>query len=162
MRGCSRSRIIPARGAVRLAGARLLIPFLILLPGPAYAEWQAIERAYLSPDPQTVYVDQASIDSKGSLVMLSQLTDFKWMQGNAGFGRLGLGAHRFLSTKTQKQIDCVERRARLLAFREFCRRMGTGRSADGHVDTNAWLPVQPETIHQALWEIACAGRRARG
>lgn len=93
---------------------------------------------------------------------LWNLTDFKWMQGNAGFGRFGLGPHRFLSTKTQEQIACVERRVRLPAFTEFCRHMGTGRSADEHVDANAWLPVQPETIYQALWEIACAGMRARG
>ncbi|MGQ0667946.1 MAG: surface-adhesin E family protein [Nitrospiraceae bacterium] len=45
----------------------------------------------------------------------------------------------------------------LLAFTEFSGHMSTGGSADGHVDSNAWLPVQPKTIHQALWEIACAG-----
>ena len=102
-----------------------------------------------------MYVDPDTIRREGKLVTLWQLIDFKWMQGNAGLGRLGFGPHRFFSTKTHKQFDCAETRLRLLAFTEFSRHMGTGIAANGYVDKDNWLPVEPESINQALWEVAC-------
>ena len=33
--------------------------------------------------------------------------------------------------------------------------MGTGMPDDGYVDKGHWLPVEPESINQALWEMAC-------
>jgi len=83
-----------------------------------------------------------------------QLIDFKLMQGNQGMGPLRFGSHRFLSTKTHKQFDCMGKRIRLLAFTEFSRQMRTGRAAHGYVDKDNWLPVEPESINQALWEVA--------
>ena len=133
----------------------LLITLLVLSRGPVYAEWVAVEKNYLSPGLQTVYVDPDTIRREGNLVTLWQLNDFKWMQGNAGMGRLGFGPHRFLSTKTHKQFDCAEKRLRLLAFTEFSRRMGTGIRNDGYVDKGNWLPVEPDSINHALWEVAC-------
>ena len=132
-----------------------LITILFLSSVPAYAEWVAVEKDYLSPGLQTVYVDPDTIRREGNLVTLWQLVDFKWMQGNQGMGRLGFGPHRFFSTKTHKQFDCAEKRLRLLAFTEFSQHMGTGISADGYVDKDNWLPVEPESISQALWEVAC-------
>ena len=133
----------------------LIITLLVLSSGPVYAEWVAVEKDYLSPRMQTVYVDPDTIRRDGNLVTLWQLIDFKWMQGNAGLGRLGFGPHRFLSAKTHKQIDCAGKRLRLLAFTEFSRHMGTGRPADGYVDRGNWIPVEPDSINQALWEVAC-------
>ena len=130
-------------------GFWLLITLLVLSRGPVYAEWVAIEKNYLLPGLQTVYVDPDTIRREGNLVTLWQLIDFKWMQGN------GRGAHRFLSTKTQKQFDCAEERLRLLAFTEFYGHMGTGIPANGYVDKDNWLPVEPDSINQALWEVAC-------
>ena len=95
-----------------------------------------------------MYVDPDSIRREGNLVTMWQLIDFKTMQGNRSPGR-------FLSTKTHKEFDCAEKRLRLLAFTEFSRHMGTGIPADGYVDTGNWLPVEPESINQALWEVAC-------
>ena len=126
-----------------------LITLLVLSPVPAYAEWVALEKDYLLPGLQTVYVDPDSIRREGNLVTLWQLIDFKWMQGN------GRGAHRFSSTETRKQFYCAGRRLRLLAFTEFSRHMGTGIAANGYVDKDNWLPVEPESISQALWEVAC-------
>ena len=133
-----------------------LITLLFLSSVPAYAEWVVVEKHYLSPGLQTLYVDPDTIRREGNLVTLWQLIDFKWMQGNAGMGRLGFGPHRFLSTKTHKQFDCAEKRLRLLAFTEFSRRMGTGIPADGYVDKGNWIPVERESINQALWEFACS------
>jgi hypothetical protein len=125
-----------------------LITLLFLSTVPAYAEWVAVERNYLVPGLQTVYVDPDTIRRVGSPVTMWQLIDFKTMQG-------GRGPTRFLSTKTHKQFDCAGKRLRLLAFTEFSRRMGTGIAANGYVDKDNWLPVEPESINYALWEVTC-------
>ena len=126
----------------------LLITLLVLSGGPVYAEWVALDEKYQSPGLQTVYVDPTTIRRDGNLVMLWQLTDYTWMQG-------GRTSTRFLSTKTHKQFDCVDKRIRLLAYTEFLRHIGTGRRNNGYVDQDNWLPVEPESTNQALWEITC-------
>lgn len=131
------------------SGLCSLIIFLFPRSIPAYAEWEAVEKDYLLPGLQTVYVDPESIRREGNLVTIWQLIDFRWMQGNPR------GPHRFLSTKTHKQFDCVEKRVRLLAFTEFSRGMGTGMPRDGYFDKDNWLPVEAESISHALWEAAC-------
>ncbi len=134
---------------VYFSGFWSLITLLMLSSVPAYAEWVAVEKDYLVPGLQTVYVDPDTIRREGNLVTMWQLIDFKWMQGNPR------GPHRFLSTMTDKQFDCAEKRLRLLAFTVFSQHMGAGISADGYVDKDKWIPVEPESISQALWEVAC-------
>jgi surface-adhesin protein E len=145
-------RILPL---AYLSGFWSLITLLFLSSVPAYAEWMAVEKDYLLPGLQTVYVNPDTIRRDGNLVTIWQLIDFKWMKGNQGMGRLGFGPHRFFSTKTRKQFDCTEKRLRLLAFTEFSQHMGTGITDAGYVDKDHWLPVEPESINQALWEMAC-------
>ena len=126
-----------------------LVTLLFLSTVPAYAEWLAIEKDYLVPGRQNVYVDPDSMRREGNLVTMWQLIDYTWMQGNPR------GPTRFLSTKTHKQFDCTEKRLRLLAFTEFSRHMGTGIAAHGYVDKDNWLPVEADSISHALWEVAC-------
>jgi hypothetical protein len=125
------------------------IIFLLLSTVPAYAEWVAVEKDYLLPGLQTVYIDPNSIRREGNVVTVWQLIDFKWMQGNPR------GPTRFLSTKTQKQFDCADKRLRLLAFTEFSLGMGTGIPRDGYVGKDNWLPVEAESMSHALWEVVC-------
>jgi hypothetical protein len=140
---------------VSISGFWLPITLLVLSSAPAYAEWVEIEKKYQSPGLQTVYFDPDTIRIEGHLVTIWQLTDYKSMQGNVGLGRFALDPSRFLSTKTHKQFDCVEKRLRLLAYMEFLSHMGTGRRNDGYVDKDNWLPIEPESINQALWNVAC-------
>src|SRR6185503_9775724 len=126
-----------------------LILLLVLSSRSVYAEWVAVEKDYLAPGRQTVYIDPDSIHSEGNLVTLWQLIDFKWMQGSAR------GPARFMSTKTHKQFDCDGKRVRLLAFTEFSHSMGTGISVDGHIDSGHWMPIEPDSVNHALWEAAC-------
>lgn len=107
-----------------------------------------VEKDYFSPGLWTIYIDPGSVRREGNLVTVWQLVDFKTMQG-------GRSPTRFLSAKTHKQFDCAEKRFRLLAFTEFTDGMGTGIPDDGYVDKDNWLPVEPESISQALWEVAC-------
>jgi len=123
----------------------------MLSEGYESAEWVALDEPYQSPGLQTVYVDRAAIHREGKLLTLWQLTDYTWMQG-------GRKSTRFLSTTTHKQFDCAQQRFRLLAYTEFLRHMGTGRWKNGYVDQDTWLPVEPETLNHALWEVACGQR----
>lgn len=134
---------------VYLSGFWSLVTLLFLSTVPACAEWQAVEKDYLAPGLQTVYINPESIRREGDLVTMWQLIDFTWMQGNPR------GSTRFLSTKTHKQFDCAEKRLRLLAFTEFSGGMGKGILAHGYVDKDNWLPVESESMNQALWEFAC-------
>jgi hypothetical protein len=121
---------------------------------PAYAEWVAVEKNNQLAGLRTVYVDPDTIRREGNLVMMWQLIDFKLMQGNAGMGILGFG-HRVLSAKTYKQFDCAGKCLRLLAVTDFSGNMGTGIPAGAYVDGGNWIPVEPESLDQALWEAAC-------
>ena len=125
-----------------------LITLLFLSSVPAYPGWAPVEKGYLLPGLQTVYVDPESIRREGNLMTMWQLIDFKSMQGSAR------GPCQFLSTRTHKQFDCAEKRLRFLAFMEFSRGMGSGTPADGYVGKGNWLSVEPDSINQALWEVA--------
>ena len=130
------------------SGFWLLFTLLVLSSVPAYAEWVALEKDYFSPGLWTIYIDPDTIRREGNLVTVWQLVDFKTMQG-------GRSPTRFLSAKTHKQFDCAEKRLRLLAFTDFSGGMGTGIPADGYVDKDDWLPVEQESVTQALWEVVC-------
>jgi len=141
----------------------LLITLLVLSNGPVYAEWLVVENNYL-PGKQTVYVDPDTIRQEGNLVTMVILIDWKWMQWKgsminpyrfARLHRFGYAPHGFFSTTTHKQFDCAAKRLRLLAFTEYYGRMATGRAAAGYVDQDNWLPVEPESLNRALWEVAC-------
>ena len=126
-----------------------LITLLALSPTMAFAEWVVVERDYFSPGLQTVYVDPTSLQLDGNLVTISQLIDYKWMQGNY------VGTPRFLSTTSRKQIDCTDRRVRSLTFMEYYGHMATGVVMSAYVANDQWQPIKPQTLNHALWEIAC-------
>lgn len=62
---------------------------------------------------------------------------------------------RFYSTKLTKQFDCAGKRMRRLAFTDFYGHMGTGRQIATYESERSWCLVEPETLEQALWEVAC-------
>ena len=122
---------------------------------PPGETWVAVDSAYQSPSREMVYYDPKTIRRNGDLVTLWQLTDYKWMQGNAPFGTFMMGPHRFLSTKTHKAFDCAHNRFWLLTSSEFSQHMGTGTENAVLVTQDYGQPVEPGSINQALWEVAC-------
>lgn len=135
----------------RLCTALLLIllTFLVLDSRTLYAAWVALDKQYQSPGLQTLYVEPDSIRRDGNFVTLWQMTDYQWKQGNI------IGSRRIFSTKTQKQFDCPNHRLRLLSYTDYLGHMGTLRPADGYVDQDVWMPVRPDSIDQALYDLAC-------
>ena len=133
---------------VYVLGFGALTTLLALSSVSAYAEWVAVEKDYFMTGLQTVYMDPNAIQREGNLVTMRQLIDFTSMQG-------GQSPTRFMSTETTKQFDCAGQRLRLVAFSVFSHRMGAGVRDDGIVDKYNWLSIEPESITQALWEVAC-------
>ena len=62
----------------------------------------------------------------------------------------------FLSSKSLLEADCKEERVRDLAYSWFSGKMGSGNVV--HTDsasTMKWIPIEPESIGETLWKIAC-------
>ncbi|NGZ97228.1 MAG: hypothetical protein CV089_14105 [Nitrospira sp. WS110] len=131
---------------------RQRLSYGVMPPGES---WVAVDSAYQSPARNMVYFDPTTIRRDGALVTLWQLTDYKVMQGNAPFGRFMMGPHRFFSTKSHKEFDCVNKRVRLLASSEHSQHMGTGVQNAVAVAQGSGLPVEPDSINEALWKVAC-------
>jgi hypothetical protein len=96
----------------------------------------------------TIYVDPDTIRRKGNMVKMWRLSDFKTIQPGAGTP--------FLSSKSQSECDCVEERSRMLAFTWFFGNMGSGKVVYANSDEGKWEPVEPESIAEAMWKVACA------
>jgi len=128
----------------------LLIIMLTLMHNPVQAEWVAIDRQYQSPGLQTVYIDPDTMRRNDTLVTLSALIDWTWMQGNRS-------PTRFYSTKMTKQFDCAEKLVRTLAATDFYGHMGTGQAIGGgsYSSEGHWVAIEPGTLNQGLWEAAC-------
>ena len=131
-------------------GLWLVFTVLILMYGPAYAEWVAIDTQYQSHPLQTVHIDPNTIHREGTVVTTSALIDWKWMQGNRS-------PTRFYSTTMTKQFDCAEKRARTLSATDFHGHMGTGEviSGGGHTSEDHWIAIERGSLNQGLWEVAC-------
>lgn len=117
--------------------------------------WIAVESAYQSPLRQMVYYDPQSVHRDGDVATLWQLVDYKMMQGNAPFGMFMMSPHRFFSTKTHKEFDCIHKTVRLLTSSEFSLHTGTGTHNTVLVEQVDGQPVKPGRINQGLWEVAC-------
>jgi hypothetical protein len=124
-----------------------LITLLILLNGgPAYAEWVAVAKT--DDQGMTTYVDRDTIRHKGNVVKLRELADFKTVQTGVD--------ESFLSFKVQSEYDCAEDRHRTLALTYFSGNMGRGNVVFSDSDEQKWEPVQPGSVDQILWKVACA------
>jgi hypothetical protein len=124
----------------------ILLTLLILLcNGPAYAEWVAVSGSDESGE--IGYVDPATIRRKGDMVKMWELKDFKTVRT--------AGATAYLSIKTQAEFDCAEERMRMLAFSVFADNMGSGKVVWSNSDEGKWKPVEPGSVGEGLWKIAC-------
>jgi hypothetical protein len=138
-------RLFSKRSLTHLLSVCLLLTFLVLGGGPAYAEW-----VLTSGDDEVglkVYVDPESIRRKGNLAKMWQLYDYKTVQTVAG--------DSLLSIKRYNEFDCVDARTRMLAYTWFSGNMATGKVVYSAPDEQQWEPVVPRTINRTLWKVAC-------
>jgi len=126
-----------------------LITLLGLSVGPVCAEWVDVgSKVEKGLAVYTVYVDPTTIRRNGDVVTLWALFDFKTIQSIVG--------GPWLSSKTQRQFDCVEERVRLLGFMTFTGNMGSGEPVYSNSEESKWEPVAPDGIDRTLWEVACS------
>ena len=127
--------------------AVIMIPLLLLSSIPAYAEWVEIGIS-TSSVPFTVYVDPDTRRRKGNLVKMWMLFDHPTAQTS--------GTRKpFSSSKIQSQFDCEEERSRFLAWTNFSGHMGKGDVVISNSNETKWNPVQPESLDEVLWRLAC-------
>ena len=94
----------------------------------------------------TVDVDQDIIRRKGDLMKIWHLYDFKTTPTQGG---------PLLSFETQREYDCAKERIRTLATTYFSSNMGSGNVVYCISNQSKWVPVEPESVGQTLWEVAC-------
>jgi hypothetical protein len=124
----------------------ILITFLTLSSGAAYAEW-----VLTSGDDEAglaVYVDPDSIRRNGNLAKMWQLYDYKTVQTVAG--------DSLLSIKRFNEYDCTEERTRMLGYTWFLGNMGTGKVVYSTTEKLQWESVAPRSINHTLWKVACS------
>jgi len=130
---------------VYCSGVWSLITVLLLSVGPVCAEW--VEVVANDEVGMTVYVDPDTIHTEGNLVKVWTLFDYKTIQTIVG--------GPWLSSKTQRQFDCVEERVRVLGFITFSGNMGSGEAVNSNSDEQQWRPIEAGSVDQALWKVAC-------
>ena len=118
---------------------RLLTIILLIMSADSYAEWTRID----GNDRLSLYADKATIRRNGNLVKMWDLLDFKTAQKNV------------LSVKVQSEYDCKAERSRILAVTRFSGQMGNGTVVYGNNDSGKWLPIEPGSIGESKWKIAC-------
>jgi len=127
---------------------RLGIGSLLLLlwmnSGSAYAGWVSLG----DTDSGTrVYVDRSTLLSKGNLVTMWILYDFRSMRTVAG--------KSYLSTKMQGEYDCAQKRHRTLVDTGFSSIMGLGAVVYNESSPLEWASILPKSLGQKLWKFAC-------
>lgn len=123
----------------------ILVAVLCLsIGGPAYAKWVPLG----DNNKMTVYADPDTIRRKGNLVKIWVLMDYKTAQTSAA-------GKSYLSSKGQSEFDCAEERRRTLAYRFFSGHMGKGNVVFTNSDEDKWEPVEPGSVGQIMWKLAC-------
>ena len=126
------------------SGFWLPIALILLSSGPAYAEWVALDE---SDSATAVYVDRDTRLSKGKLVKMWVLYNFKQVHTVAG--------EPYFSNKVQDEYDCAQARHRTLVDIRFSSSMGFGNVVYNKSSQGKWAPVASESLDQILWKLAC-------
>ena len=121
----------------------LLTMLMLMVTTTASAEWTISGFS----DSFIQYVDRATIRRNGNFVKMWNLRDYMAMQTIADVS--------YFSSKRQLEYDCKEERSRRLAVSFFSGRMGNGNVVLNDNEPDKWGPIQPESIGEALWKVAC-------
>ncbi len=111
----------------------------------AAAEWTEVA---VGVDSAVVYADSATIIRSGNKVKM-------WSLGNFPLERIH-AEKEYLSMKFWVEYDCKNNQLRQLSITAFSKNMGAGDIvyAEGE-HLGAWSSVQPESINETLWIMAC-------
>ena len=126
--------------------ARLLLMIILALSsGPAYAEWEPVNT---NNSGETMYVDRGTILRTGDMVKMWALYDFTTIQSVWNVS--------FMSRESQREYDCIGKRTRRITLTYFSGNMGSGTVVYSDADEHKWEPVQPHSVSEILWKVACS------
>ena len=121
---------------------------LLLAVVPAWAQWTQV-----GVDAKALtYADPATIRKQDHVATMTILVDFKNAQ-RAPYGP------EYLSQKMQQEFDCGARRTRILEVASYAGQRAEEDVVAAQDAPGEWKPVAPQTLAEALWNIAC-GKRA--
>lgn len=127
---------------------KFIVPTLIvaMLSSNAAAEW-----VRLGENNRSIAYADTAIRRSGDTATYWVLFDYKTVQESARSGK------RYLSEKTQREIDCQSERDRVLFFTWHSDQMGNGTVVyTGSKPTN-WEPTSsPGSFANAFWKFVCS------
>lgn len=109
------------------------------------AEWTKVEWSH-EDGGLTLYVDYTTIRKEGSKVRMLSLTDFEIKEKDKT---------DLFSSRTQDEFDCSEKKMRQLFYALYSGSMGGGKMEHSNSEHLKWMPVEPGSMGEAMWEIAC-------
>jgi len=117
--------------------------FLFLLfCATAQADWQKLGEN----STETAYID--NIEPHGShKIRMWGLFDLK---APAAFGDLS-----YSSMKIQREYHCRDRTSRVISMQAYVGNMGSGEMVYSNNTHNKPTPVKPDSVEEALWNVAC-------
>lgn len=124
----------------------ILMLLLAVVSGSATAEWVPINR----DGHITFYIDPATTLKAGDRVRMWDLFNFETAQAVPGNETA-----EFLSSKTQQEFDCREKRYRILYVHFHAEKMGLGKLVQSQAGNAAWEPVPGNGVLAILWKFAC-------
>jgi hypothetical protein len=135
--------------ALRFVALLLLFPplpaFGQTLDEGAIGEWIALGRN----ENFRAYMDQRSVQRKGDLARVFQLTDFttaQWVDERTVVG----------SIRALIEYDCANPRARTLALEAYSEQMGEGRRVANEQKPDAkWENIEPGEVNASVRRLVC-------
>lgn len=130
---------------VRNVLTMFLILSILFISVNASAEWVNI-----AENNRSVCYADTNVRRTGDLAVLWVMYDYKSVQESQRSGR------RYLSEKSQMQIDCKSEQGRVLLFTWHTNQKGTGNVVYTSKKPTSWEPTSaPNSFGNALWKFAC-------
>ena len=127
----------------------LLILMLFFISNSVMAEWTALKWSH-EDGGLTLYVDDTTIRKEGNIVKMLSLVDFKVVEKDEV---------DLYSSRAQNEYDCKEKKIRQLYYSLYSDSMGKGKMEHANSEHLNWLPVQPRSMEEAMWKVACSKKK---
>lgn len=125
---------------------KLLALTMTLISTSAMAEWTKVGESSLNGG-YTAYADVASIQKAGDRVKMWALFDYQTVQKTSGV--------EYLSERIRREYDCNQKQMRKLAYKFFSWNMEGGDLIRSYNQPQKWVPIQPDSVDEAEWKVAC-------
>jgi hypothetical protein len=127
----------------------LLIVTLFFISTSVMAEWTALKWSH-EDGGLTLFVDYTTIRKEGDIAKMLSLVDFKVVEKDEV---------DLYSSRAQNEYDCKEKKIRQLYYSLYSDSMGKGKMEHANSEHLNWLPVQPRSMEEAMWKVACSKKK---